>query len=97
MKDLVGTPAGHGAGGAEDVVGGYIVVFQQRGRVLEVDVLRFSDVPERVHAMICRISVPGLLIPVGRPDATGAGCLECVVKTADTAEEIDEGGLIPRA
>ena len=72
-------------------------MIEQGGRVLEVDVIGFGDVPIGGHAVIGRISVPGLLIPVGRPDATGAGCLECVVKTADTAEEIDEGGLIPRA
>lgn len=83
--------------GAKDIMRGDVAVIEQGGRVLEVDVLGFGDVPIGGHAVIRRIGVPGLLVPVRRPDAIGAGCLKCIVETSDTAEEIDEGGLIPRA
>ena len=61
--------------------------------MLKVDVASLGYVPPRLEAMIRLVGLAGFLIPVGCPDASGAGFLERVVKASDSAEEVDECGL----
>lgn len=61
--------------------------------MLKVDVAGLGDVSPRLEAMVGLVGLAGFLVPVGCPDAAGAGFLEGVVKASDSAEEVDEGGL----
>ena len=61
--------------------------------MLKVDVAGLGNVSPGLEAVIRLIGLAGFLVPVGCPDAAGAGFLEGVVKASDSAEEVNEGRL----
>ena len=61
--------------------------------MLQVDVSRLGDITPRLEAVIRLIGFACLLVPVGGPDAPGAGFLEGIMEASDSAEEVNEGWL----
>ena len=61
--------------------------------MLQVYVSRLGDIAPRLEAVVSLIGLAGLLVPVGGPDAPGAGFLKGIMEPSDSAEEINEGRL----
>jgi len=41
--------------------------------------------------MVDLVGLAGFFVPIGCPDASGAGVFESIVKASDSAEEVNEG------